>query len=63
MNFFGGFSFFRGIVGDFDFVDDVDFFNLPFVLFLVVFVECSATDYGVGRCVSLNFILLGFDDA
>lgn len=61
-NFFGGFGFFRGIVGDFDFVDNVDFFNFLFVL-IVVFVECSTADNGVRGSVSLHLILFRFDDA
>jgi hypothetical protein len=58
-NFFDGFGFFRGIVGDFDFVDNVDFFDFLFVLF----VECGTADNGVRGSVSLHFILFCFDDA
>ena len=61
---FDVFGFFNGLVGDFDFVDGV-FFSafFVFVLFLVVFVECSAASDSVGRSMRLHFILLRFDDA
>ena len=64
-NFFDVFGFFGSVVGNFDFIDDMDFFSFfLFVLFFViVFVECSAADNGVGRSMRLHFILLRVDDA
>jgi hypothetical protein len=64
-NFFGGLGFFHGIVGNFNFIDGVNFLDLfLFVLFFVVFfIECGAANDGVGRSVRLNFVLLRFDDA
>lgn len=61
-NFLDGFGFFDGVVGDFDFVDDVDFFNFLFVV-LFVLIECRTADDGVRGCVSLHFILFCVDDA
>jgi hypothetical protein len=62
-NFFDGFGLFGGVVGNFDFIDDVDLFSFfLFVLFLVV-VECSAANDCVGRSMRLNFVLLRIDNA
>jgi hypothetical protein len=65
VNFFDCLGFFHGIVGNFDFIDGVNFLGLfLFVLFFVVFfIERRAANDGVGRSVRLNLILLRFDDA
>ena len=63
-NFFDGFCFLSSVVGNLNLIDDVDLFRfLFFVLFLVVFVECSAADNCISGSVRLNFVLLRFDDA
>jgi hypothetical protein len=64
VNFFGGLGFFGRVVGNFNFIDDVNFLDFfLIVFFVVIFIECRATNDGVGGSVRLNFILLGFDDA
>ena len=62
VDFFDSSGFFGAFVGNFDFVDSANFLGFFFVV-LVVFLECGATNDGVGGSVCLNFVLFRVDDA